>query len=152
MKFLVSFGLIFLFFATAAQTQGSGGAFSATPMSGGGVSGPSTGGGLGPNPETACEAVRMLLQAPPECIAGWPILLEQSEQGASRATCRMHRGNEVWRAVLDAARAQAVFCFEGCGADINQGGAALEECNRQINQAKSCLTEKIEEAETRLCG
>ena len=149
MRLFISCGLILLFFVETARTQQSG-SDSSGPSTGSGFSGSST--GSGPAPETDCEAIRQLLQVEPECIAGWPILLEQSEQGASRGSCRMRRGNERWNAILDAVRSEAVFCFEGCRDNISESAAAFEECRQQVNKANKCLTTKIKEAENRLCG
>ena len=149
MRFLIFFGLILLFFVETAGTQE---VHSDGPSEGSGFSGPLTGGGPGPAPETDCEAVRQLLQVEPECIAGWTVPHEQSEQGATASGCNMRGGNERWNTIIDAVRSEAVFCFEGCRDNMYESASALEECRQQVNQAKKCLTAKIKEAENRLCG
>ena len=140
MKFLIFSSVIFLFFMGAVKSQGG-------ESLDDGVSGPIDG-GPGPAPETDCEAIEMLLEVQSECIAGWPILSE----GGITGSCQMFSGNERWNAMLDAVRSEAVLCFEGCSDDISQGGEAFEDCKEKVKEADQCLTEKMEEAQRRLCG
>ena len=148
MNFLSFFILIFLGSVTAQNVNSD----DVTPSSGGGVSGPISPSSPGPAPENSCEAIQMLLKIDePGCITGLPGLIEVSSLGASRSSCSMRRGNDIYNTVLDSIRAEAVFCFEGCDDDAYDGGKATEECNRRIKEAHTCIQEKLEEAERNLC-
>ena len=148
MKFLNFFTLIFLGSVTAQNVNSD----NVSPSSGGAVSGPISSSSDGPAPEDSCEAIQMLLKFDESgCITGLPGIIEAGNLGISTSSCNMKRGNDIYNAVLDSIRAEAVFCFDGCDDNAYDGGEGTAECNRRIKEANICIQQKLEEAESNIC-